>query len=211
MVIAMRIQARLGWAGRALFALALAGCDGAPVVEDAGPTEDAGPSGPRATLSWVMRCNEGRCPPEEPPVRTIDAHDGEDGHVIGCDLTETGTGTRRFDLTARLGERYGIEVRGASTGLMGGRLEGSLCRLTVLEEADVRLLAACGSSAPTADRPCQFQRIDIRDEAGVPTLFAELRCVAAPEERDPSDLRDITSPTAALGYAELVFTGCDGL
>ncbi|HJL17916.1 MAG TPA: hypothetical protein RMH99_19785 [Sandaracinaceae bacterium LLY-WYZ-13_1] len=190
----------------------LAACDGDDGGEDGGMAgEDAAvPSGPRAVLSWRMRCASGRCPAEEPPARSIDAVNGQDGHEVFCDLTLEGD-ERRLRLTARDREGNGIEVRGARVGPEGGRLLGSLCQIRVYETADVDVFGPCGSNNPTADRPCQLQRVDIREVDGVPTLTGELRCEEVPAEGDDTRLRDVTSPTSAAGHAELTFTGCLGL
>lgn len=197
-----------------LFTLAMlvASCGGDEVGTDAGgPEVDAGALvGPSATLSWQVRCVSGRCPAEEPPARTIDAQNGQDGHEVACDLTLEGE-DRRLDLTARHSDGYGIEVRGARVGPMGGRLLGSLCQIRVFEPTDTTVFEPCGSNLPTADRACQLQRVDIRDVDGVPTLEAELRCASAESEGDPLALRDVTSTTSTSGYAQLTFTGCEGL
>jgi hypothetical protein len=191
--------------------LLLLGCDGGPTGgEDAGRDAMTGPAPPHATISWRMRCGSGTCPTEEPPERIIDADDGEDGHTIACDLTFA-DGQRRFELTARRGNEYGIDVGGGAVASTGDRLMGSLCRMRVFEEADDTIYASCGSNLPTADVPCQFQRIDIEDGADGQALVAELRCVDAPIEDDLTNLRDVTSPSAPSGYAELRFTGCVGL
>ena len=162
-----------------------------------------------ASLAWRMRCASADCPLEDPPARTIDHFNGQDGHEILCDLQFNGE-TRRMDLTARSASGYGIEVRGAQIGPEGGRLMGSFCQIRVFDPDDVTILTSCSSSNPTADTACQINRVDIRDVDGVPTLLAELRCAGAPEEGRPSELRDVTSATASEG-AQLTFTGCAGL
>lgn len=181
--------------------------------DDAGPpASDAGSfSGPRAVLAWQMRCAEEPCPATTPPARTIDAYHGQAGHQVSCDLTIEGD-QRRLALTAlAAGSAYGLEVRGGQIGLEGGRLLGSLCQMRVYDEDDATILAPCGSNLPTADRPCQLQRVDIRDVDGVPTLLAELRCEGAAVEGSPTALRDVTAPASSAGYAMLQFTGCEGL
>jgi hypothetical protein len=197
--------------GAAVAALLLGACDGEPGGDAGTGADDAGAAaGPRAVLSWRMRCASGRCPAEEPPARTIDAVDGQDGHEVACDLTREGD-ERRLSLTARDPEGNGIEVRGGRTGVEGGRLIGSFCQMRVFETADVDVFGACSSNNPAADRPCQLQRVDIRDVDGIPTFTAELRCEGVPAEGDDTRLRDVTSPTSTSGYAELTFTGCEGL
>lgn len=194
----------------------LAGCGGDD-GSDAGSRDGAAPvdgsfSGPHAVLSWRVRCVSGRCPTPETPIRSIDAFDTQAGHIVNCDMSFNPERTeRRFDITASLGTQYGIEVRGAKVGPMGGRLIGSLCQIRIFESADETVFAMCGSNLPTVDRQCQFQRVDIADVAGVPTVTAELRCESAGAELDPLRLRDVTAPMSETGYAELTLTGCVGL
>jgi len=206
------VTLRSPWIGLAL-ALSLAACDGGGGGADGGGGggADAGGSGAaHATLSWRMRCTTpADCPFEDPPARTIDHDDGQDGHEVLCDVQFNGS-TRRMDLTARSPDGYGIEVRGATIGAEGGRLMGSLCQMRVFEPDDVDLLTMCTSSNPSAGSACQISRIDIRDVDGVPALLAELRCVDAPQEGG-SELRDVTPAMATSGSAELMFTGCAGL
>ena len=181
------------------------GSDGGSPGVDAGGVAVA-----HASLSWQMRCTTGDCPFEDPPARSIDHDQGQDGHDIRCDLQFDGT-SRRLDLTARSPEGYGIEVRGGTIGLEGGRLMGSLCQIRVYEPGDVDLLTMCTSSNPSTGSACSLQRIDIRDVDGVPTFLAELRCTDAPSEARPSDVRDVTSATATTSPTQLTFTGCAGL
>lgn len=204
------VTLRSPWIGLAL-ALGLAACDGDGGGADGGGGADAGGSGAaHATLSWRMRCTSPvDCPFEDPPARSIDHDDGQDGHEVRCDVQFDGT-TRRMDLTARSPEGYGIEVRGGTIGEAGGRLMGSLCQIRVFDPDDVNLLTMCTSSNPSEGSACQISRIDIREVDGAPALLAELRCVDAPEEGG-GEVRDITPPMATSGSAELVFTGCAGL
>ena len=132
-----------------LAALLLTACDGGGGGSDGGsPGVDAGGVAvAHASLSWQMRCTTGDCPFEDPPARSIDHDQGQDGHDIRCDLQFDGT-SRRLDLTARSPEGYGIEVRGGTIGLEGGRLMGSLCQIRVYEPGDVDLLTMCTSSNP---------------------------------------------------------------
>jgi len=194
-----------------LSALLLVACGGGGADTDGGGggVDAGGPAAVHASLSWRMRCASADCPFEDPPARTINHFNGQDGHEIICDLAFNGE-TRRMDLTARSASGYGFEVRGATIGPEGGRLMGSLCQIRVFDPDDVNILTSCSSSNPTADTACQISRIDIRDVDGVPTLLAQLRCAGAPEEGRPAELRDVTSATASEA-AELVFTGCAGL
>lgn len=199
------------WCALAALAAATA-CDGGdPPPADAGEVRiDAGPpSAPRVRMAWRVRCNEGVCPPEEPPVRMVDAEDGRDGFEVDCDVTLEGE-ERRMNLTLRAPDGYGLEVRGAKMEPMGVRLVGSLCQIRIFEPADVDLFTPCASNPPTAERACQFQRLDISENEGFPSLTGELRCEAMPAERDATRLRDVTSATSS-GFAEFVFQGCDGL
>ncbi|MFK7989630.1 MAG: hypothetical protein AB8I08_26670 [Sandaracinaceae bacterium] len=194
-----------------LLVVSLTSCGDDRGGEDAGTGSDgATPSGPSATLSWQMRCDTEPCPEPPSPARTLDATDGEAGHTVDCDLTIEGE-DRRMNLTARLGDQYGIEVRGARIGLEGGRLIGSLCQIRVFEEADLTVFEPCQASHPSPDRACQFQRIDIRDIEGVPTLTGEFRCVGAQSEMSETRVRDVSSPDAAGGNVEFAFRGCAGL
>ncbi|MEC7520396.1 MAG: hypothetical protein VYE22_11050 [Myxococcota bacterium] len=196
----------------ALAALALlTACDGGDAPADSGLTRpDAGPpDAPRVRMAWRVRCNDGVCPPEEPPVRSVDAEDGQDGFEVACDVTLEGD-ERRMNLTVRSPEGWGLEVRGAKMEPMGVRLVGSLCQIRIFEPDDVDLFTPCSSNPPTPERACQFQRLDISENEGFPSLTGELRCEAAPAERDATRLRDVTAP-ASSGFAELVFQGCDGL
>lgn len=188
----------------------LIACGGGGSLDGGG--DDAGfvPTAPHASMSWQMRCTEGTCPPADPPARTIDHDNGQDGFEVVCDLFPEGTG-RRMDLTARSPEGYGFEVRGAQIGLEGGQLMGSLCQMRVFEPDDVNVLGMCGRSLPSDGTPCQIQRIDLRDVGGVMTLFGEVLCERVTEEGDPSDLRNMTSATMTNGYASFEFTGCVGI
>ncbi|MCA9607555.1 MAG: hypothetical protein KC619_18235 [Myxococcales bacterium] len=193
--------------------LLLAACDGGGGGSDGGgggTDAGGGPTIAHATAAWRMRCTSGDCPAEDPPARMLDHDHGQDGAEVLCDLQFNGT-TRRMDLTVRSAEGWGFEVRGATIGENGGRLMGSLCQIRVFEPGDVDLLTMCTSSNPSPGSACQISRIDIRDVDGVPTLLAELRCVDAPSEARPSDVRDVTSATSTSGNAELVFRGCAGL
>lgn len=194
-------------------ALLLAACDGGGGGSDGGgggTDAGGGPTVAHVTADWQMRCTTGDCPFEDPPARALDHDNGQDGAQVLCDLQFNGT-TRRMDLTARSAEGWGFEVRGATIGPEGGRLMGSLCQIRVYEPGDVDLLTMCTSSNPSAGSACQLSRIDIRDVDGVPTLLAELRCVDAPAEARPSDVRDVTSSTSTSGNAMLAFRGCAGL
>lgn len=199
----------LAWLPAALFVTACDGGGGA----DGGAGVDAGGGPPvaHATVSWRMRCTSGDCPFEDPPARMLDHDHGQDGAQVLCDVTQVDGSTRRMDLTVRSAEGFGFEVRGATIGLEGGRLMGSLCQIRVFEPGDVDLLTMCTSSGPSAGSACQITRIDIRDVDGVPSLLAELRCVDAPAEARPSDVRDVTSASSTSGNAELAFRGCAGL
>lgn len=188
-------------------------CDGSGGDRDGGAAgaDAGGLAAAHARLSWRMRCTSATdCPFEDPPARSIDHDNGEDGHEVICDVQFNGE-TRRMDLTARAPDGYGIEVRGATIGPEGGRLMGSLCQIRVFEPDDVDLLTMCTSSNPSEGSACQLQRIDIRDVDGVPSLIAELRCLDAPEEGRPMTMRDITPAMATSGSTEIVFTGCAGL
>lgn len=202
------------WRSALVVALLFSGCDATVGTDDGGGGTDAGPglTGPHVTIGWQMRCVEGVCPPADPPARSLDHTHGQDGAEVLCDLQFDGT-TRRMDLTVRsqMGAGYGIEVRGAQVALMGGALMGSYCQMRVFEPDDVDLLAPCGSNNPTMDRACQITRVDIRDIDAVPTLLGQFRCESAAEERSPTHLRDVTSPTSASGNGMFTFTGCAGL
>lgn len=208
----------MGWtrwlsflAAASLAAVALGACDGGGGGSDAGDGDDAGAAaGPYARLAWRMRCVEGRCPEPPSPERAIDAVDGVGGAEVRCDLTIEGD-ARRLVLTARDADGAGIEVRGAQIGLEGGRLMGSLCMMRVFEPDDATVFGTCSSNVPSADRPCQIQRVDIRDVDGVPTLTGELRCASVQVEGDSTRLRDVTSPTSSTEHAQFTFTGCEGL
>jgi hypothetical protein len=197
----------------ACFCAILTACDGSVAQMDAGPDAPDLPDPPRANVSWRVHCGSGTCPAEDPPARTIDAANGEDGHEVSCDLTVDGS-MRQMRFLARLGDRYGIEVRGAEIGLEGGRIMGSFCRMRIWEEDDVTLFGPCSSNLSTADIPCQIQQIDIRDDdTGGPTqvLFAQFRCVNVEAEGDKANLRNVSAATAEAGYGELELRGCEGL
>lgn len=202
------MRARLGVA----MALLLGACDGGGGTDGGSPGVDAGGgvAVAHATAAWRMRCTTGDCPFEDPPARTIDHDHGQDGHEVRCDLQFDGT-NRRMDLTLRGPDGYGFEVRGATIGLEGGRLMGSLCQIRVFEPGDVDLLTMCTASSPSPGSACQISRIDINEVDLVPTLTAELRCNSAPSEARPSEVRDVTSATSTSGNGTFAFRGCAGL
>ncbi|MEQ8891443.1 MAG: hypothetical protein RID93_27580, partial [Sandaracinaceae bacterium] len=170
----------------------------------------AGPRcAPRVRMGGWARGFGGVGPAEVPAVRRGDAEAGRDGFEVDCDVTLEGE-ERRMNLTLRAPDGYGLEVRGAKMEPMGVRLVGSLCQIRIFEPADVDLFTPCASNPPTAERACQFQRLDISENEGFPSLTGELRCEAMPAERDATRLRDVTSATSS-GFVEFVFQGCDGL
>lgn len=198
----------------AAFALVLVllpacGDDGAGGV----PGDDGGAAvGPRARVSWRVRCGAGGAACEgDAPVRAVDHADGEAGHTVSCDLTPLGDGNRRFEATVSGPEGYSLRIRGATIELDGDRIVGSGCRVQVDEPADADLEGACSSNPPSADRPCQIQRIDVSSAGGVPALTAELRCTAVPMRGSSGVTRDVTGADAPASFAELELTGCAGL
>lgn len=203
-------------AALALGALALVGCgdgDGGGDASMDGPSvmlRDSGLTGAHAFAEWRMRCNSGDCPAMDPPARGVDRTDLELGATVDCDLSMEGT-DRRMNLTVMSEDGYGWQLRGARTGVNGGRLLGTICEVRVFEPDDVDTIGTCSNNPPSPMTPCQFQRIDIDTVDGVPTLTGEFRCAEMQEMGDSSDLRDIASPTSPSEFASFTFTGCVGL
>ncbi len=189
----------------------LSACSGAvPVAPDAGPP-DAGARPAHARLSWRVRC-EGADPCEAPPERLFDADDGQLGASVTCDLSPSADGTTRaFSFAVAQGAAFGLRVRSATIGLDGDRIQGTGCTLAVVEETDLALEGACGPNPPSSGTPCQIQRIDILDVAGVRTLQAELRCAGLPARDAPGLTRAVTGPAGGATFATLELTGCAGL
>lgn len=175
--------------------------------------DDGGASaGPRARISWRVRCGAaGAACDADAPVRAVDHADGEAGHTVACDLTPIGGGNRRFEASISGPEGFSLRIRSATIEMDGDRIVGSGCLVEVDEPTDADLEGECSSNPPSADRPCQFQRIDVRSSGGVPALRAELRCVAVPVRGSPGLTRDVTGAGAPAAYAELELTGCTGL
>lgn len=197
----------------ALSLAALAGgCGGEPGGGDAGASDATVTGTPHARIAWRVRCAGGGACTEDPPSRSVDHDDGQDGFTIACDVTPTGTGDRRFTLEVDSHAGYALRVRSATIGLDGDRIVGTGCRLQIDEAADFPLEGGCTSNPPTADRPCQIQRLDVTTTAGgEPALTGEIRCVAVPARGTSGVTRDVTHPDATSGHAIFELTGCAGL
>ena len=151
------------------------------------PGGDAGGmTGPRARVSWRVRCGAGGGACEgDAPARAVDHTDGEAGHAVACDLTPLGDGNRRFEASIAGPDGYSLRIRSATIEMDGDRIVGSGCRVQIDEPADADLEGECGSNPPSADRPCQLQRIDVSSSGGVPrfgpsSAASRCRCAAAP-------------------------------
>lgn len=199
----------------ALTLTCLPACGGDDDGSSPTPSDDAGSTtdGPHARISWRVRCGAagGACDADA-PARSVDHADGEGGHTVACDVTPLGDGNRRFDVAIESAAGHALRVRGATIAMDGDRIVGSGCRLQIDEPEDFDLEGACSSNPPSADRPCQIQRIDLTTSAtGAPALVAEIRCTAAPARGSSGVTRDVTAAEVATGYAELELTGCAGL
>ncbi|UJR79194.1 hypothetical protein [Sandaracinus amylolyticus] len=174
------------------------------------PDDDAGvvTATPHARIAWRVRCGGATGCTDDAPARIVDADDGEAGHSVECDVTPMADGNRRFVVTIGTPEGAAMRVRGATIAADGDRIIGSNCRLEVDEPDDFDLEGACSSNPPSADRPCQIQRIDITAERAV---TAEIRCTDVPAAGNPGVTRDVTDDDVVAAVAELELTGCAGL
>lgn len=184
----------------------IAGCGGpAPVPSDGGGG-DAPATPAHATASWRVRCDDlGGCTP--PPIRTIDGDHGAGGLVVTCDATSFDGVERFLELDVVMPGSHGVHVSGATFPLAGGRVGGDSCTVDVDESADGALRGACGANTPTAEVPCQIQRLTI--DAG--TLSFEIRCDGVEIVGAPGVTRELGPPESAAGFASIEVTGCRGL
>ncbi|WP_157069396.1 hypothetical protein [Sandaracinus amylolyticus] len=174
------------------------------------PEDDAGvvTVTAHARIAWRVRCGGATGCTDDAPARVVDHDDAEAAHAVECDVTAMPDGNRRFDVTIATPDGAAMRVRGATIAADGDRIIGSSCRLEIDEPDDFDLEGACSSNPPSADRPCQIQRIDITAEGAV---TAEIRCADVPAAGNPGVTRDVTDDDVAAAVAELELTGCAGL
>lgn len=183
-----------------------AGCGGNLGSTDAAVRTDTGPvSTAHVRASWRVRCDALMdCTGNE--ARTLDVDHGEGDAIVECDAPLVGS-DRQLDVRFEQPTEYGISIYGIVTSPTGGRVGGSACSVDVLESGEMlSLRGPCSANPPSADAPCQVQRVLI-DEA-TREVSLELRCAGLGTVDGTGVEREVTDPDTAAGFVEITMSDC---
>ncbi|MEZ4251357.1 MAG: hypothetical protein R3B99_24360 [Polyangiales bacterium] len=118
-----------------------------------------------ADVQWQVRCpgDLAGCSRDGEPVDVF-ASEGDDGFNIACEVDESGG--LRFVNFQRVDRRTASAGHRPQTGVDGGAVTGTGCRVTIVDDSTT-YEGACGSSAPSASQPCQITGLSfIEDRVG---------------------------------------------
>jgi hypothetical protein len=196
-------------AARALLAaLALqAGCGGNLGTTDAAVRRDTGPSSTASvTASWLVRCDALMdCTPN--PVRMLAVTNGVGGALVECSAPLVGA-DREISVRFEQPTEFGLALSGIVTSPTGGRVSGAACSVDVLESAEMlSLRGPCSANPPSADAPCQVQRVVIDEDTRAVSL--EVRCEGLGTIDGTGVERELTDPDTAAGFVEIAITQCE--
>jgi len=183
-----------------------AGCGGGTEASDVLVRPDVGTTAvARVSAAWVVRCGE-LMDCDGNPARRLEAADGQGGAIVQCAAPRVGAG-RQLDLRFEQPSDFGIVLSGAETSPTGGRVSGAGCVVEVLESAEtLSLRGPCSANPPSADAPCQVQRVDIDETAR--TVSLELRCEGLGTGDGSGVVREITDPDTSAGFVEVQLSEC---
>ena len=208
MCSAPRSPWRLLASGVAAAALsASAGCGGNLGTTDAAVVRDAGPISRASVIaSWLVRCDALMdCTPN--PTRTLAVANGEGGALVECSAPLVGT-DRELNVRLEQPTEFGLALSGIVTSPTGGRVSGAACSVDVLESAEMlSLRGPCSANPPSADAPCQVQRVVIDEDTRAVSL--EVRCEGLGTIDGTGVVRELTDPDTAAGFVEISFTQCE--
>lgn len=194
----------------ALFALALAasaaGCGGNLGTTDAAVRRDGGPTSTASvTASWLVRCDALMdCAPN--PPRALTVTNGQGGALVECSAPLVGA-DRELSVRFEQPTEYGVALSGIVTSPTGGRVSGAACSVDVLESAEMlSLRGPCSANPPSADAPCQVQRVVIDEDTRAVSL--EVRCEGLGTIDGTGVVRELTDPDTAAGFVEIAITDC---
>ncbi|MCB9604668.1 MAG: hypothetical protein H6720_30485 [Sandaracinus sp.] len=172
-----------------------------------------------ADVQWQVRCpgDLAGCSRDGEPVDVF-ASEGDDGFNIACEVDESG-GLRFISFNVSTGGQR-LQVTGLQTGVDGGAVTGTGCRVTIVDDSTT-YEGACGSSAPSASQPCQITGLSfIEDRVGDtdvgsygPELQMSMSCQGVTAAADPMRFRrDLyRSRTTGTTPANIRLINCTGL
>ncbi len=186
--------------------LAASGCGGNLGTSDASVRTDTGPASiAHVTASWRVRC-DALMDCTGNPTRTLDVDNGEGGALVECDAPLVGA-DRQLDVRFEMPTEFGVAISGVLTSPTGGRVSGAACSVDVLESAEmISLRGPCSANPPSADAPCQVQRVSI-DEA-TRDVSLEVRCAGLGTIDGTGLERELTDPDTAAGFVEITLSDC---
>ncbi|MCA9613440.1 MAG: hypothetical protein KC586_11860 [Myxococcales bacterium] len=172
-----------------------------------------------ADTQWQVRCPPALagCSRDGENVDVF-ASEGDEGVNISCEVDESGD-LRFVSFNVSQGG-HRLQVTGLQTGLNGGAVTGTGCRVTVVDDSTT-YEGACGSSAPSVSQPCQITGLSfIEDRVGDtdsgrfgPEVVMSMTCQGVTAAADPVRFqRDVyRSRTSGTTPANIRLINCNGL
>jgi hypothetical protein len=159
------------------------------------------------SINYQVRCIDCNPRAADDSAHTITALDGADGFDVACTTQQLAKG-RLVTFSANLvdsahpSKNYGIKILQADVEKSD---PGSSCRVQVVEGSNT-YEGRCGSAAPSADVPCQLNKLKVSN--GVVT--GKLLCDAIPNRNDSSVTRYLVAP-GSTDPISLEVHGCPDL
>ncbi len=208
----------------------LTACEGGGAVSDGGGADgtlpDAHSTAPPIFVEaqFAVRCDETSryCTPEMADICGF--YEGGVARfcvpapiapAIGCTATPDGAGGYTVGFIMSDDRGVGFEVDGMHFVAGGGPVESGRGCLTQFLVGSGPYVGPCGGDGPTADQPCRIDNVQLTNDAGNPTLTADIYCVGLPSIGSPSVVVDITaagtSSAAATIPGHVRIANCPGL
>lgn len=168
---------------------------------------------PFADIVWQVRCPTPMMPgdigcPQNGDVRDVNNLNGEDGHLIQCDVEKRGA-TDIISFTAFKPDGNGIRAYNITVPHGGGPVQGT-CTIRVEDDDGANVYTGdCGANPPNATQPCQVSNVtfDTDDKRGI---AMSIICKRIPNQAAPDRPRDITRAMESDSPFSVRLANCHG-